>query len=326
MFYVPKKPPMTYKKWRETYNPWRDASGTNTYFHGNLNPTTDANLIEAIHSLIDEYFNPRYIGVYSPDRFNILFYKRLNEVEYNFYQALTSDRVYSEYQTMLKEITMTATDSRQRSEEHQNNDTRTDDLSYNVDRTQDPFNTSVEHTYNNVKDTSTNTGNDTMTATNEATNASTGFNRTLQSDTPQSNVLPETTGIDTPISWKYASDLSDGYNKDNSTSNTTSNSTNETTLNGSNTRTGSESTETNTSIQSNTETGSNTGTVKNVGTSTITGNDSGNNSNDGRNTNIANLLVEWKEYVYKQLNAFRWLIDQLETCFISVYDEENEED
>lgn len=316
---------MTYKKWRETHNPWTDGSGTVKFFIGNLNPTTDANLIEAIHSLIDEFFNPRYIGVYDPERFTILFYKRLNEIEYNFYQALTSDRNYTTLQLMLKDLDVTTTGNENDNNSRETDFTRTDNLMNSSNRTQNPYNVTNELTYNNVKDTGTQSGTDTQNGTLESTDANTAFGRVLQSDTPQSNVASTTTGIDTPITWTYATGLNDTYNKSNNTSNQTNTSTNQNETTTENTRTGSQTQTTDTGTVTSNETGTNTGTVKNAGTDTITGVKTTAHENTGRNNNLAIILDEWKNFLYRQASAYQWLIEKLETCFITSYDEDSEE-
>lgn len=98
-----KKTLITYKTWRQTHNPW---AGNN--FIGNLNPeySTDANLIDEIHSYIDEYFNPRILGVTDPDRFMILMHAKLAGIESNFFNSFTLDKNYEHLNSMLKNIDM----------------------------------------------------------------------------------------------------------------------------------------------------------------------------------------------------------------------------
>lgn len=92
-----------------------------------------------------------------------------------------------------------------------------------ADKTTDTTNTNTGEATTNTThngdrtDTNEHTDMSTRTDTNSHTGESSSFDRSLHSDYPQSNVSPDTTGIEANVSWEYVSDGSDTLNKSNTT-------------------------------------------------------------------------------------------------------------
>lgn len=202
--------------------------------------------------------------------------------------------------------------------------------------------TKDETTFNDTNTqsaTSNGTGSSTNSAsgTNESTsnNTSNSSGRTVNSDYPQSTV--DTTK---PLDWDYASGAQDTSNKSNDTStskdttSSTSNSssTSESTASGSNKHTG-----TNTLDHTGTVTDTKTGTDTTKDDSTVTTDmTTANTGTTALDSNISsvgdvNRLETWSSMsgielnnlqldIYNKYGSFyRRLINKLETCFISVY-------
>lgn len=160
-----------------------------------------------------------------------------------------------------------------------------------------------------------------------------GKERQLHSDTPQANVSSSTVGdLDDPITWTYASDLRDGYNKDESETSNTG------TVTDSGSSSGNSSNSTTTSGETTTQQdGSENGTEEHNGSITdettitdektreATGSAVHDETVSGRGGHlISEILLEWERYI-KDTDAFLWLCKNLERCFISnlLYGEED---
>lgn len=324
--------PITYQTWRETKNPW-----TNN-FYGNLDPVTDKVLIDSIHQMIDDYFNPRCIGVYDSDRFMVLFKKKLNEVEYRFYQSLTFDKEYIDILRAYQDIEMESVTDTTSTLDGERDNTTTTDLTNTSNTTVNPFTTTVTESYDNYKElfNSNDTTNIDSTVTDKNTGTinntieNNGQTRELHSDMPQSNVSDSTLGLGVDVKWNYASDLKDNLNKSTETNNTENNLTTTSTTDSSNVNTnestaskeGSIISETSNGEQGSNSTSKNTGTVTNTETTNNTTKDNTKTNNSGRNTNIADILDRWKNYLYKRVSAFEWLFSELEVLFYAVFDDD----
>ncbi len=166
--------------------------------------------------------------------------------------------------------------------------------------------------------------NSTRTDNLANTSTTTGKGRNLHSDTPQANVASSTSGdLDDPITWTYASDLEDNYTSDTTSGSNTGTQTIGATSEGSGSNTSS-----NTSNSESTQTGAKTTTEDNTkttnGTDTKTGNNTETNETEGNETTsltgrsghlVSEILEEWNRYI-KRTDAFIWLCDELEKCFM----------
>lgn len=179
---------------------------------------------------------------------------------------------------------------------------------------------------------------DNSTRTDNLANSSTTTSngRDLHSDTPQANVSSSTSGdLDDPITWTYASDLKDSYGRDITSGTNTGTQAIAGTSEGSGSNTSS-----NTSNTESTQTGAKTTTEDNTKTTNGTDTKTGNNTEtdqtsgeeeaalEGRNGHlISEILEEWNRYI-KRTDAFLWLCQELERCFMCslLYDEDEEED
>lgn len=200
--YLKPKITMTYEEWRKTNDPWNYDVHSN--FIGNLDPVTDANVIDAIHSIIDEYLAPRHLGVRDAKRFEILFHIKLLEVETQFFNLLK-----------IKDIYLSD-----------------DDLKYN---STSETNTSGN---NNSESEATSTTNSTFDSTNGSNDTSTNSStdKNYNSEYPQSNVSP--TG---EFSWDYVTSANEGnseYTSKNNSSSSSNGKNDSTTTSNNNTTTG----------------------------------------------------------------------------------------
>lgn len=226
---------MTYKTWRKTNNPWQ-----NNNFIGYLNPnnTDDIQLINEIHNIIDDYFEPRILGIENGDRFLTLFKGRLAGIEPNFFNSFKLDKNYSELIDMLRNIDMLANTKTDTDLHGTNtstiNTTRTDNLKstkssrddestsnniVNTDIGNRHDSTTIDNTGTSQNKTDygrvdTQSGTDTTTNNGNATNQSRGVN----SQTPQSNLGSVNVGIDAPLNWDYASAVQDSKTTQNNDS------------------------------------------------------------------------------------------------------------
>lgn len=179
-----------------------------------------------------------------------------------------------------------------------------------------------------------NTDGNTRTNNLASSNTNIGKTRALHSDTPQANVSAATSGdLDDPITWTYATDLQDGYSQDTFSSTDTGTITDSGTASG----TGTNSTET-TGITNSSQTGAKTitdeGTKTTTETSANTDTKSLTSSNSGQETEqltgrsghlVSEILDDWRKYIMKA-DAFLWLCDELDRCFMSnlLYDYDEE--
>lgn len=295
---------ITYKTWRTTHNPWQ-----NNNFIGNLDPTNteEANLINEIHNYIDDYFNPRLLGVTDPDRFLVLMNNKLVSIESNFFNSLMLDKNYDNILSMLKTIDMKSVTDTDTSLNGANKSTitnkRTDNLTTTKSSRQDTKTDTAEQTEivgartdtrestnggsvskdttygEDVKTDSTaygkkeTQGGSTNTTNNQTTNTN---NRNVVSQTPQSNLGQTVVGVNAELDWNYASGVQDTTNNQttNGTNNVTHGLTN--TLSGTDTitsnrqsRTDSELTQDNRTVTENVGTGEQTNTANGTVNSTF---------------------------------------------------------
>lgn len=218
---------ITYETWRQTHNPW-------TNFYGNLNPISDSELLSEIYDIIDEYYNPRILGVTDSDRFLVLMQTKLKQIESNFFKSFMLDNNYDEINEMLKNINMisnTETDTDLNGTNKSTiNSERTDNLKTTKSERQDTSNGSSNSTENiGAKSDSRSTTNDgsvTRDTTYGEDNSTSSTNygkkdtqggttktsnksRQVVSNTPQSNLGSVNIGIDAELNWDYASGLTD---------------------------------------------------------------------------------------------------------------------
>lgn len=295
---------ITYKTWRVTHNPWQ-----NNNFIGNLDPTNpeESDLINEIHNYIDDYFNPRLLGVTDPDRFLVLMNNKLISIESNFFNSLMLDKNYDNILSMLKTIDMKSVTDTDTSLNGNNKSTitnkRTDNLTTTKSSRQDTKTDTAEQTETmgartdtrestnggsvskdttygeDVKTDSTTygkketQGGSTNTTNNQTTNTK---NRNVVSQTPQSNLGQTVVGVNAELDWNYASGVQDANNNQTTsgTNNVTHGLTN--TLSGTDTvtssrqsRTDSEVTQDNRTDTENVVTGEQTNTANGTANSTF---------------------------------------------------------
>ena len=173
---------------------------------------------------------------------------------------------------------------------------------------------------NEFSNSDSGTRTDNLTQTDNTTDKT----RSLHSDTPQTNVSAATSGgVDDNITWTYASDLTDGYSHaQNTTTNTGTQSTSGSSS-GSGENTSQTESETN-NTQTGTETTEGTKTKQETGsgteTTTKTGSNNGNEDTEeqleGRAGHlVSEILDDWARYI-KKTDAFLWLCEELERCFM----------
>lgn len=308
---------ITYKTWRQTHNPWSKLINPNTnlytkWFTGNLTSDNEE-LVNELHYLIDEYFNPRIIGVTNPERFLTLMQTKLLNIEPNFFNSFYLDNNYPQLVDMLKNINMlsktdtttnmSGTNNGTNTNKTTNNLTETDEGSETsngtdtnsptkitrewdntLDNNQEPYvvsnetlqinnlktnDTIGEQKSNSTTDTngtnsSESTNQQTITNNGSDTNSGTDTNknRSIVSNTPQSNIGVGVAGIDANVDWNYASGLQD--NKETITHGLKIDRVNTQTDNGTNniSNTSESSTTTDSTINEHTNETTNTGTVE----------------------------------------------------------------
>lgn len=157
--------------------------------------------------------------------------------------------------------------------------------------------------------TKTETGTDTTTRTGE----SNSLDRTLHSDYPQSNVSPDTTGIEANVSWEYVSDGMDTLNKQSSSDSsnvdvsreTSENSTNKSTYN---------------------DTSNTTGNTN----STLTGKSKSGETSNSETTNKRKVdtFERYREFVefYSKVFPLEEFLNKFDNIFLSCYDILREEE
>lgn len=169
-----------------------------------------------------------------------------------------------------------------------------------------------------------NSGSGTDSNTASGTDAKTNRARNINSVFPQANVSAATSGtLDDPISYRYATSMTDTQNKENGSNSSQSNGTYTDAENGTGRTTGS-TTNTNersmtgqqTTTNNDTE---NVNTSNNTSKTTTTSGSEDSNLRErltGReNYDAGTLLTHAREYI-ANTNAFMWLVNQLEKCFI----------
>lgn len=169
-----------------------------------------------------------------------------------------------------------------------------------------------------------NTGSGTEGNTTTGSDNRTNRSRNINSVFPQANVSAATSGtLDDPISYKYATSMTDTQNKENGSNTQTSNGSYTDNESGTGRTTGSTTT-----LNERNLTGQQTTTnndTENVNTSNNVSKTTTNNGSEdsnlrerltGReNYDAGTLLTHAREYI-ANTNAFLWLVSQLEKCFI----------
>lgn len=182
-----------------------------------------------IHTYIDNYFNPRYIGVTDEDRFMILFKIKLLEIENNFFNSFKLDTNYDDIIDMLKNIDMLS-DTETDTDLHGTNTstidtTRTDNLTQTKssrDDKREDVASSVQNIGNTATTKETTNGGtitedktygkkDTQggTTTTDTEGSDSNKTRAVNSQVPQSNIGSNIVGIDANLDWNYASAMHD---------------------------------------------------------------------------------------------------------------------
>ena len=178
---------------------------------------------------------------------------------------------------------------------------------------------------------------DGSTRTDNLTHGDSGTSneRTLHSDTPQTNVSANTSqALGAPIAWNYATDLVDSYETHNNTQTDTGTQTqsgsssgtgeNDTTTSGK-TNSSQSGTTNDTTEETITKSGMNSEDVNTSRSDNSTGSTS--ESLSGRSGHlVSEICDEWERYI-KKTKAFLWLCSELEKCFMSnlLYGEEGGE-
>lgn len=292
----------------KTLNQWVSDGGNlwEVDFAPPTNPAISNYTYDSIKEIITDYFGERRIGIPNDSRFQSIWNTGLRKIKYQFYQALLSEDEYKDYSQMV--LTLTRNGERKVDNEFTQTGAGTS--------TSSGGNNSTSSTMNSGTDTTTTTGKTDDTANNTTTNdlTNTGKGRNLFSDTPQSNVESSTSGLDTPVSWTYATNLTDNLTETKDTGTVTTAGTNTSNTEGSTEVvhglkvSGSNDTEYNATASNNDKrTGSDTTTESYNETST--------------NGDIASIIEKWKSYLYGNSSAIKWLLDQLEPLFYSFYED-----
>lgn len=266
---------------------------------------TEPEILQGVKDAIVDYYGERHIGVMSDTRFQSLWNTALRKYNYPFWQMLKQETGFIEATNMLQTYKRTLNS----------------ELAIKQNQNQDETTNGTNKTTGTVGTDTTVSGSDKTTygRTDNTTNNSTdiaetsGKGRNLTSDTPQSNVASSTSGLDTPVTWTYATGMVDTMSEE--TRSDTVNSTSQ------NTAGGSDTTETDSTNNSSTETDM-TNTVNSTREATLTTNDTHTTTEtetvDGNP--YAEVLEKWKNYLFELPSALAWLLDRLEPLFYAFYD------
>lgn len=175
-------------------------------------------------------------------------------------------------------------------------------------------------------------GNTNNTQTNNTTTDTTGQSMNATSNTPESAVPSGTVGLPDEVTLNYLSNLvlekSKGQTKNTGTvSNVQSNtSTTSGTASGNNSsETHSTSSGTSTDTSETTASGTSSNTAKTTGDDTTSndGTDTSTSKRTGRSMSPQELLDKYLDFIYR-CDAIMWMVNELEDCFLSIYDVEEE--
>lgn len=262
-------------------------------------------IVESVKEAITDYYGERRIGVMSDSRFQSLWNTYLRRYYYPFWQMMESEQAFVTVNEMLQTMKRTSDETLsivadQKTTENTNGNTTTTGT-VNTDTTSSGDST-TDYGRTDTTDTTT---------TNTVQKSEKG--RALQSDMPQSNVASSTAGLDTPVTWTYATGLSDSMSEGTDTTNGTVK----------NTATAGGSDTTNTSGTSSVDT---TTDMKN----TTSGDRTASYTSDDTHTrNVTETLEgnpystafrKWKEYLYELPSSLSWLLDKLSPLFYAFYD------
>lgn len=286
---------------------------------------------------------------------------KLAEVETNFYRSFILDRHYDDILDMLKNIDMLSDTNTDTNLTGTNKGTitgtRTDNLkttkSSRLDTTQSTTNNTenrgaredVRDTVNGgniTKDTEYGrTSTDTGDSKEHTDDSTTSNSRSVVSQFPQSIIGNQTSGIDAPLNWNYATGAQDGKATNTGVNDKTTNTNNTNKLGGTDkevtkdARTVVETLDTGEQTITNNGTGngtfnegeqsvSNTGTQDNSQTENREHSQVGKykkvNDNSGRTDNLAIIRNQWRDLLHKTMSAYTFLFDSLDELFLSIWD------
>lgn len=291
-------------------------------------------LDEATNQALKDRFYFRYVCD-DDEKFLFYFHRNLNlyKKQYNDYLRIENIKVdpfvtdYKERQVITaftgsNQATETGSGSASKSEENGGTVTRQTSLTGQGTSSGSSSGTAEFST------TEANTG----TVTDQGTSSDTATSRRLYSNTPQANVSAATVGgLDQAVAWTYATELEDNRNQASGTNSNTNTQNTQTATTGE-----SENTTTTSGTTSSTQTGSETlrdektKTTTNTNSSTLSKTNTTNDNTNvterytGRNGFKSSEILQEMETYIKQSNAFDWLCNKLEKCFISslLYEED----
>lgn len=325
-------PTITYQMWRENNDPW-----ANNFFIGDLDPVSDKALIDEVHNIIDEYYGPRYIGVQDESRFTVLFRRELLIIENKFFKSIKLDNYYPELKEILSNMELindsthegNASVTTNETVTHNTTDTRTDEYGAQGSNKTDTYDVTDDGNIVHGAVTSSESTNYGKTENTETNTDGTSNSRALLSDTPQSNVASSTSGLDTPVTWTYASSLQDNLNKTNSTgtnkltnsgTDTTTSETESYTDNSTNNKSGTVKQDTSIDEHTDTSTFSKSGTTKNDGSKSTTQNTTDNETLNGRNLPLSELIKNFEDLCYRTVSPYMYLFKSIDLLFFSVWE------
>lgn len=175
-------------------------------------------------------------------------------------------------------------------------------------------------------------GNTNNTQTNDTTTDTTGQSMNATSNTPESAVPSGTVGLPDEVTLNYLSNLvlekSKGQTKNTGTvsnvqSNTSKTSGTASGNNSSETHSTSSGTSTDTSETTASGTSSNTAETTGNDTTSNDGTDTSTHKRTGRSMSPQELLDKYLDFIYR-CDAIMWMVNELEDCFLSIYDVEEE--
>lgn len=314
-----------YKKMTKQFNEILTEYGTQTVYAGIVDQATQ-------DELTDQFY---YRYVTDNDKFIRFFTRNLRRVADRYNNLVRIEtikfdpmvtRYFEEQDKIDKEITHAKSDT----EAGNNGQTTTNGgtITVKIDSQTD----GTANSEGSAQNSYTNTNTNVVDSDNSTTTTDTVRTRDLVSNTPHSNVSSATTGgLMSPISWQYASGLTD-HGEDN-THATTGEVDTTTTDNGSGSASDTTTSETTTqNIIDGTEVTTRADTV------TISGNNSKTKETEESSTEKANntkrytgregqspqeLLEKARSYI-KGSSAFEWLVNELSICFMdnALYGEE----
>ena len=282
----------------EEFGHYVDRVGSQTVY-------AQTGLDTVVRPLITSHF--KYRKLVDNERFQDYFVRTCKEIlsQYNSYLRIESTEwdpmvtLYMERQ-ILDASSQSSSGNKNTSGSSSGNFTNNTDSSNSTSYTsRDQSNTSNE----TEEDTTGHTHNDDRTST-----------MGLQGSTPDSSMYPENSGMPLRLNWKFTSEQTENSNINNLVSDTTG--SRNTTNTGNTESEGSGSSNGN---QNSTSYGNNSGTTRSNETdSSITNSNADRKErSSGRSESPTDLLDRARNYVLKT-NAFLWLCDKLDVCFMGV--------